>query len=79
MRRRTPEPRSPPEPGQRRGLADVVGAIPIFEAINLLLKVTGIEDSEQDDVSGSRLVMVARKKSAKARVASLANRIFIGS
>jgi len=34
------------------GLPDVVGAIPIFDAINLVMKVTGIDDSEKDDFNG---------------------------
>lgn len=35
-----------------KGLPDVVGAIPIFDAINLVMKVTGIDDSEKDDFNG---------------------------
>jgi hypothetical protein len=31
---------------------DVVGAVPIFPAINLVLKIVGIEDSEKDDFNG---------------------------
>ena len=36
----------------KSALPDVVGAIPIFDALNLVMKITGIDDSEKDDFNG---------------------------